>query len=85
MFLAKVNVKLRPSILDPQGKAVHHALQSLGLGNVHEVRLGKMIEVKIDCADQKEAERIAETACKKLLANPIMENYSFIIEKIENS
>lgn len=82
MYLAKIIVTLRKSILDPQGKAVHHALQSLGLTSVDDVRMGKFIEVKINSTEQKAAERVAEEACKKLLANPVMEDYSFSVEKL---
>jgi phosphoribosylformylglycinamidine synthase PurS subunit len=74
---------LKKSILDPQGKVVHHALQSFNLAEVEQVRIGKMIEMNLNCSTQKEAERITEEACKKLLANPIMENYSYTIEEIE--
>ena len=82
MYLAKIVVTLRKSILDPQGKAVHHALQSLGMKNVDDVRMGKFIEIKIASTQQPEAERLTEEACKKLLANPVMEEYSFSLEKI---
>ena len=82
MYLAKVIITLRKSILDPQGKAVHHALESLGMASVEEVRIGKFIELKINAATKEEAERVTQEACKKLLANPVMEDYSFSVEKI---
>ena len=82
MYLAKIIVTLRKSILDPQGKAVHHALQSLGMVNVDEVRMGKFIEMKINSSQQAEAERTTDEACKKLLANPVMEDYHFSLEKM---
>lgn len=78
-FLAKIIVTLRPSILDPQGKAVHNALKSLNMQLVEDVRIGKYIEIKINTACQEEAERIVKEACTKLLANPIMEDYSFTV------
>ena len=83
LYLSKIIISLKKSILDPQGKAVHHALQSFNLVEVEQVRIGKIIEMKLNCVTQKEAERITEEACKKLLANPVMENYSFTIEEIE--
>lgn len=83
MYLAKIIISLKKSILEPQGKAVHHALQSFNLVEVEEVRIGKVIEMKLNCSTRKEAEKITEEACKKLLANPVMENYSFTIEEIE--
>lgn len=82
MYLAKIIVTPRRSILDPQGKAVHHALQSLGMAKVQDVRMGKFIEMRITCAEYSEAERVTGEACKKLLANPVMEDYSFSVEKI---
>lgn len=82
MFLAKVIITLRKSILDPQGKAVHHALESLGMNSVQEVRIGKFIEVIINAKHKEEAEQITEQACKKLLANPVMEDFTFSVEKL---
>jgi phosphoribosylformylglycinamidine synthase PurS subunit len=84
MYRAKINITLRSSILDPQGKAVHHALENLGLPAVEEVRIGKFIELNIRCSGESEAKAVAEEACKKLLANPVMEDYSYTIEKIKD-
>jgi phosphoribosylformylglycinamidine synthase PurS subunit len=81
VYHSKITVKLRPSILDPQGKAVERAIHSLGAAAVHNLRIGKLIELDIDAATQEEAERITEEACKKLLANPVMEDYAFTVEK----
>lgn len=80
MYLAKIVVTLRPSILDPQGKAVHHALEMLGMGAARDVRMGKYIELKVEAPSKDEAEKVAEEACRKLLANPVMENYSYTLE-----
>ncbi len=82
MYLAKINVTLRTSILDPQGKAVQHAIASLGMEQVREVRMGKYIEMKISADDRNDADRIASEACKKLLANPVMENFHYTLEKV---
>lgn len=81
MYKAKVNVTLRKSILDPKGKATHHALQNLGLNNVKEVRIGKFIELDIDAGSENEAYEMADTACTQLLANEVMEDYTINIEK----
>lgn len=81
MYKAKVNITLRKSILDPKGKAAHHALQNLGLNNVNEVRIGKFIEMDIAADSEKEAHELADTACSKLLANEVMEDYQISIEK----
>lgn len=81
MYKAKVNITLRKSILDPKGKAAHHALQNLGLNDVKEVRIGKFIEMNIDAESQNEAKQLAETACTKLLANEVMEDYYIEIDE----
>ncbi len=80
MYKAKVNITLRKSILDPKGKAAHHALQNLGLNDVKDVRIGKFIELNIDAGSKDEAHQLAETACTKLLANEVMEDYQIFIE-----
>jgi len=82
LYQAKVIVTLRRSILDPQGKAVHHAVESLGMIAVEEIRMGKYIELKIDTPTKQDAERIAHEACARLLANPVMEDYTFTVEQI---
>ncbi len=82
MFLAKITITLKKSILDPQGNAVLHALESLNYSTIKDVRIGKYIEMKINCDDIEEAKQLTDNACRKLLANVIMENYSFTIEKI---
>ena len=82
MFRARIRVTLRPSILDPQGKAVQHAVSSLGIHGVEEVRMGKYIELKIDAADEPAARIAAEGVCRKLLANPVMEDFHLEVEKL---
>ena len=74
---ARVFVTLKPGVLDPQGKAIHHALEGLGFDGVREVRAGKLIEM--DLADGTSDEDI-EGMCRKLLANTVIEN--FRIEKV---
>jgi phosphoribosylformylglycinamidine synthase subunit PurS len=81
VFKANIVITLRPSILDPQGKAVMHALKSLAMNEVRDVRIGRFIELTIESTDKAKAERIAEEACKKLLANPVMEDYAFTLER----
>lgn len=75
---ARVFITLKPGVLDPQGKAIHHALEGLGFGSVNDVRAGKMIE--LDLADGTADEAI-EDMCRKLLANTVIEN--FRIERLE--
>ena len=81
MYKATVNVTLRKSILDPQGKAAHKSLQNLGLNEINEVRIGKLIELDIDADTKEQAEQIAETACTKLLANEVMEDFEITINE----
>ena len=81
MYLAKIKITLRKSILDPQGKAIEHSLKSLGYDEIEDTRIGKYIELKINADSKEEAGNIAEKACEKLLANPVMEDYKFEISK----
>ena len=81
MYKATVNVTLRKSILDPQGKAAHHALTDLGLTDINNVRIGKLIELDIDADSKDKAFEIAETACTKLLANEVMEDFEITIHE----
>lgn len=67
-------------LLDPQGKAVLGGLKNLGLGNVHDVRIGKHITLQIEAASKEDAQQIAENACQKLLANQVMEFYEVNIQ-----
>jgi phosphoribosylformylglycinamidine synthase subunit PurS len=76
-FIAEIDVMPQKEILDPQGKAVLLGLGNLGIQNVADVRIGKHIRMELDVADQAAAEQEVEFACKKLLANLIMENYQF--------
>ena len=69
---AKVYVTLKPGVLDPQGRAIHHALEGLGFDGVEGVRQGKLIE--LDVADGTSADSIHDM-CRKLLANTVIENY----------
>ena len=81
MYLAKIKITLRKSILDPQGKAIEHSLKSLGYDEIEDTRIGKYIELKINAKSEEEASDIADKACEKLLANPVMEDYEFEISK----
>lgn len=81
MFKAIITVKLRPSILDPEGKAIEHALQSLDYTALSGVRIGKRIELQVDLDDRTAAEAVVDEACRKLLANTVMEDYTFELQK----
>jgi phosphoribosylformylglycinamidine synthase subunit PurS len=83
VFHSKVFVTLKKSILDPQGKAVEQGIHSLGFESVGNVRIGKYIEMDIDTELQEEAERITKQISEKLLANLVMESFSFTIEPVK--
>ncbi|MGE5547819.1 MAG: phosphoribosylformylglycinamidine synthase subunit PurS [Solirubrobacterales bacterium] len=73
---AKIHITLKNGVLDPQGKAVQHALASLGFGGVNDVRQGKFIELDIAETDKAKAKEQVEQMCKGLLANTVIENYT---------
>ena len=77
---ARVFVTLKPGVLDPQGKAIHHALEGLGFAGVNDVRAGKLIELDLDPSVSDED---VEAMCRKLLANTVIEN--FRIERPETA
>lgn len=83
LYKAKVLIKRRPSILDPQGKAVEKGAQHLGLNNIKDTRIGKFIEFTVDTADKNSAEKEVKEYCAKLLANPIMEDFEFTLEEMK--
>lgn len=76
---AKITITLKNGVLDPQGKAIEGALAGLGFEGVSDVRQGKEIELRLAETDEAAARAKAEDMCKKLLANPVMENYSIEI------
>jgi len=83
MFEAQVKVTLKKTVADPQGLTVKHALDSLGFKGLDEVRMGKFITLKLKAKDETKAEAEAEARemCSKLLANPIIEDYSVEVAK----
>ncbi len=72
---ARVTVTLKAGVLDPQGKAIEGALASLGVAGVASVRQGKVFDIELDTADRAKAEETLRTACERLLANTVVENY----------
>jgi phosphoribosylformylglycinamidine synthase len=72
----RVLVRLKPSILDVQGAAVKRALVGLGFGEVTDLRVGKMIEIELQAATEAQVRERAEAMCRKLLANPLLEDYT---------
>ena len=78
MYRVAVRVTLRPSILDPQGKAVQGALEQLGQAEVREVRMGKHADLVVDASSEGEARAAARRAAETLLANPVMEDFEIV-------
>jgi phosphoribosylformylglycinamidine synthase len=78
-FLAEINVMPQKEILDPQGKAVLIGLQNLGINQVDGVRIGKHITLTVEATSEAEANEVVTNACKKLLANLIMEEFEFTL------
>jgi len=76
-FTAEIDIMPRPELLDPQGKAVMLGLEHLGLDRVGNVRIGKHIRLELEAENEQVAQEKVEQACKKLLANLIMESYTY--------
>jgi phosphoribosylformylglycinamidine synthase len=73
---AKVYVTLKPSVLDPQGKAIHHSVELLGFRQIEDVRQGKYFEIALDSAlSETDARKVAERIAQNVLANPVIEDY----------
>ena len=81
----EIRVKPRPGLLDPEGKAIHHALHSLGWEGVQDVRVGKAIYLDMDAESPEQALEIAETMCRKLLANPVTEDFEVSVVEVEGA
>jgi phosphoribosylformylglycinamidine synthase PurS subunit len=81
-YTAAINIMPHKALLDPQGKAVTGSMTNIGLASITNVRIGKHITLEIEAANEAEANEIVDTACKKLLANLIMESYDFTIQAV---
>ncbi len=83
MLEAEVYITLKRTVADPQGLTIKHALESLGYAQeIKEVRMGKLVTIKLNLNDPKAAQEKLEQMCKKLLANPIIEEYRFSIRDV---
>ena len=82
-FRASIDIMPLPALLDPQGKAVSSNMTNIGLSSIDNVRIGKHITLEVEAASQAEAEEQVKTACEKLLANQIMEQFEFRVEAVE--
>jgi len=79
-FKAEIDVMPLEALLDPQGKAVTGSMKNLGLPEIENVRIGKHITLLVEASNEEEAKTKVDTACAKLLANPIMEFYTFSLK-----
>jgi phosphoribosylformylglycinamidine synthase len=80
-YTAHINVMPLKELLDPQGKAVNNSLHNLGLTAVNDVRIGKHITLQLEAGSKADAEAITREACKKLLANAVMESFEFTLSE----
>ena len=76
-FLAKVYIRLKPSVNDPQGLTIRGGLRQLGFDSVSDVRAGKYMEIRLNAQDRADAQAQVAAMCDRLLANPVIEDYSF--------
>ncbi|RKY39081.1 MAG: phosphoribosylformylglycinamidine synthase subunit PurS [Candidatus Omnitrophota bacterium] len=81
MFVAEIYIRLKKEVADPQGLTVKSALSSLGYRNLEEVRIGKIVNIKLEAGSKKEAEREVEEMCRRLLSNPVIEEYQFKVRR----
>jgi len=81
MLKAEVYITLKKTVADPQGLTIKHALESLGYKDLADVRIGKLVIIKLNFKDKIRAEKEINEMCKKLLANPIIEDYHFKIKE----
>lgn len=82
-MLAKIHITFKNGVLDPQGKAVHHALKDLGYNEVSGIQMGKYLEVQLDGISREEAEIRVKEMCEKLFANTVIESYRFTLDTAE--
>jgi len=80
-FIAHINIMPLKELLDPQGKAVNNSLHNLGLTGVADVRVGKHIHLSLEAQSKEAAEEMTREACKKLLANQVMESFDFAVSE----
>ncbi len=82
---AKIHVTLKSGILDPQGRAIQQSLDTLGFSTVHDVRVGKFLEIELGETDRTQAESQLKAMCEKLLANTVIEDYRYEIDTFQPS
>ena len=83
MLEVEIYITLKKTVSDPQGLTIKRALDSLGYQNLEEVRVGKLVTIKLRSKNKEEAKQKVDEMCQKLLANPIIEDYSFKIKEVK--
>jgi phosphoribosylformylglycinamidine synthase subunit PurS len=81
-WIAEIRVLLKPSVNDPQGLSIRSALRTLGFAGVDDVRAGKLIQVRLMAGDRQAAEEAVERMGSQLLANPVIETFSFTLDEV---
>ncbi|MBI4647770.1 MAG: phosphoribosylformylglycinamidine synthase subunit PurS [Bacteroidia bacterium] len=81
-FIAEINVMPLKALLDPQGKAVTMSMKNIGFREISDIRIGKHITMELEADNREIACKKADDACKKILANPIMESYDFVVKEV---
>jgi len=81
-YQASIKIMLKSGILDVQGKTVENSLHSIGFNSMKNVRIGKFVQLEIDASTSEQANELVKSACEKLIANPIIEDYEIQIEEI---
>ena len=79
-WVADIRILLKPSVNDPQGLSIRNALRSLEFSGVHDVRAGKLIQVRLQASSRQAAEEAVERMCSQLLANPVIETFAFSVD-----
>ncbi len=82
-YLANIKIMLKKGILDVQGKTVENALNSMEFDNIHNVRIGKYVELIVSAKNKEEARHIVDQASSKLIANPIIEDYEITLNELK--
>ncbi|OGC23661.1 phosphoribosylformylglycinamidine synthase [candidate division WOR-1 bacterium RIFOXYB2_FULL_42_35] len=82
MFEAEIKISLKKTVADPQGLTIKHALESLDFKGLNEVRMGKLVRIRLEAQDQAQAQDEVKQMCEKLLANQIIEDFSFKVEQL---
>jgi phosphoribosylformylglycinamidine synthase len=81
LYKAEVKIELKPGVLDAEGKTVKGSLNLLGFDTVSDVKSIKLFQIRLDSNSKEDAQKTVEDACKRLLANPVINNYSISIEE----